>query len=66
MYNIYIWYNIDAYTKPNTCFDRARQIAWVRYEEGYNETEGLGKYFLVTKQVCGFVFITYAACFSVT
>jgi len=40
----------NKYTKLHTCFDIARQIAWVRYEEGYNETEGRVKSFLVLNE----------------
>jgi len=38
------------YTKLYTCFDRVRQIARVRYEEGYKETEGRVKSFLVMNE----------------
>jgi len=33
-----MWYK---YTKPHTCFDIARQITRVRYDERYNENEGV-------------------------
>jgi len=56
-------------TKPHTCFDIERQIALVRYEEGFNSTFGLVVSFLiitnscnlwcyVSKQVCGFVYLS--------
>jgi len=35
-------------TKPHTCFNIARQIVLVRYEEGFNSTSGLVVSFLIT------------------
>jgi len=34
------WWQHDKYKNIHTCFNITRQIAWVRCEEGYNETEG--------------------------
>jgi len=65
-YNSYIKVarNMIQNTKLHTCLDIARQIAWVRCEEGYNEIAGRVKSFLkiccaISKQVCSFVFITF-------
>jgi len=41
---------IVKYTKLHTCFDIARQVAWISCEKGYNETEGRDKSFIVTNQ----------------
>jgi len=33
-------WTFNTYTKLHTSFDKEWQSAWVRYDEGYNETEG--------------------------